>query len=389
MKADGELGLSEVLSTIAEILRAGGVLRPILVDDDLRLVGHQEILDALKKIGAKLVPISKSDSRIFIPIESLGIYDDVSPSPMRIYRDTLELLYRGWPTPLVGLRSLSRNGLRVWAKLEGFNPYSWSIKDRIGWYMFVKALEKRGVSDVKRLIYEATSTNTGLALAAMAAIHGFSAKFYIPSSIQKASDTLLKVMGAEVVRVPKTLTIEFVNEVEEAARKEGALHLNQFENDYNFEVHLRYTAKELEVQLRHARIIPKAVIGGIGTSGHMSAISFYFKNRFRGSVSVYCVQPKEGEVIPGIRRVESGMKWIHWVGVDEVVDVGRDEAIEAAIEVARKEGILIGLSSGAVVAGFKKLLKERDLNGGDYVLVFPDHGFKYVEQFNEYFASKG
>jgi len=374
---------------MAEMLREGGVRKPVVVNEELRVLGNSTTLEALRRLGVKLVPVTYGkDGEVFTPLEELGFYEDVAPSPLRVYNSTLELLYRGWPTPLVKLQALSSNGVRVWAKLEGFNPYSWSIKDRIGWYMFVKALERLGERR-RKVIYEATSTNTGLALAAMAAIHGFSAKFYIPSSIQKASDTLLKVMGAEVVRVPKTLTIEFVDEVDEAAKREGAIHLNQFENDYNFEVHLRFTAKELELQLRHAGVTPKAIVGGIGTSGHMSAITFYFKNKFNDSVRVYCVQPAPNEVIPGIRRVESGMKWIHWVNIDGLIDVSRDEAIEGAISVARSEGILVGLSSGAVIAGFRKLLESGVLGDGDYVLVFPDHGFKYVEQFEEYLSRKG
>lgn len=386
LKANDEFKLADVLGAIGKILRAGGVEKPVIVDKDLSIVGNAMVYDALKRLGAKLVPVASEEKEIFVPLEQLGIYDDINPDPMRVFGSTLELLYRGWPTPLVLLRSLSDGERRVWAKLEGFNPFSWSVKDRIGWYMFVKALEKKG-GFRRKLIYEATSTNTGMALAAMAAIHGFKARLYIPSCIQKASDTLLTIMGAEVVRVPKTLTIEFVDDVDKDATQEGAIHLNQFENDYNFEVHLRYTAKELELQLRHAKINPVAILGGIGTSGHMSAIAFYFKNKWRGKIQVFCVQPKPEHVIPGIRRIESGMKWIHWVNIDEVIDVGRDEAIREAIELARKEGIIIGLSSGAVVAGFKKMLEKGKFDKGDYVLIFPDHGFKYVEQFSEYLGA--
>ena len=386
LRASKELELKETLDHLARILRTGGVEKPVITDQELNVIENLEVFEALKKLGAKLVPVATGAMKTFVPLEQLGIYDDISPDPLRVYGNTLELLYRGWPTPLVFLRSLSSNGRRVWAKLEGFNPYSWSIKDRIGWYMFTKALEKQGIIS-KKIIYEATSTNTGIALAAMAAIHGFTAKFYIPSSLQKASDTLLRVMGAEVVRVPKTLTVEFVDDVDKAAKEEGALHLNQFENDYNFEVHLKYTVKELELQLRHAKINPAAIIGGIGTSGHMSAIAFYLRNRWRGNLGIYCVQPKPEHVIPGIRRIESGMKWIHWIPIDGVIDVGKEEAIKEAIEIARKEGILIGLSSGAVVAGFKKLITEHGVDKGDFVLIFPDHGFKYVEQFSDYLSS--
>ena len=155
---------------MAEILREGGVRKPVVVNEELRVLGNSTTLEALRRLGVKLVPVTYGeDGEVFTSLEELGFYEDVSPSPLRVYSNTLELLYRGWPTPLVRLQALSSNGVRVWAKLEGFNPYSWSIKDRIGWYMFVKALESLGERK-REVIYEATSTNTGLALAAMAAI---------------------------------------------------------------------------------------------------------------------------------------------------------------------------------------------------------------------------
>ncbi len=375
--------LNNILVKVTQILRENSVRETIVVDENFTVNDNYELYWALSLLGVKYAPISSSlVKEINIPLEVLGLFEDINPSLYRVFNNTLELLYRNWPTPLVKLKTLSTNKLNVWAKLEGFNPYSGSIKDRIGWYMFIN----KGDSKTKKLLYEATSTNTGMALAAMAAIHGYKAKLYLPASIQKVSDTLLKVMGAEVVRKPKTLTVEFVDEVEEDARKDNAVHLNQFENDYNFEVHLKYTAKEIEIQSRSVGFIPTAIIGGIGTSGHMSAIAFYFKNRFRGHTRIYCVQPAEGHVIPGIRRIETGMKWIHMVNVDKIIDVERDEAIREAINIARTEGILVGLSSGAVTAGFKKLVEEGVLSEGNIVLVFPDHGFKYFEQFEDYLS---
>ncbi|MEM2318672.1 MAG: PLP-dependent cysteine synthase family protein, partial [Candidatus Bathyarchaeia archaeon] len=97
------------------------------------------------------------------------------------------------------------------------------------------------------------------------------------------------------------------------------------------------------------------------------------------------VQPAQNEVIPGIRRVETGMKWIHWTKFDEIVDVKQSEAVEAAIKIARKEGLLVGLSSGAVVYAFQKIADEK----GVYVLVFPDSGYKYAEQFEAHLKTRG
>ncbi|ABL88912.1 cysteine synthase [Pyrobaculum islandicum DSM 4184] len=380
VKSDVFYKLSDLLSVAGDILRQGGVVKSIGVDDALRVVEGHEVFHALKLLGVRRVPISRGRSKeVYVPLETLGFYDDVACPGLRVFDNTVELLYKNWPTPLFKLRSLSRRGLTVWAKWEAYNPFSWSIKDRVGWYMFTKALEEGRVS---QLLYEATSTNTGMTLAAMAAIHGVRARLYLPSTAQKSSDVWLKTLGAEVVRVSKPLTVDFVGDVEREAARDGAIHLNQFENDRNFEVHLKYTAKELDLQLRHTGVFPRAIIGGLGTSGHMSALSFYFKNRYRGSVKIYGVQPAVGHVIPGIRRIETGMKWVHLVELDGVVDITREDAVNAAIEVARKDGILIGLSSGAVASAFLKIADR--LEEGHYILIFPDNGLKYAEIYSTY-----
>jgi cysteine synthase/O-phosphoserine sulfhydrylase/cystathionine beta-synthase len=108
--------------------------------------------------------------------------------------------------------------------------------------MIVEALER---GELKEVIYEATSTNTGIALTSIADILGVKAKLHIPQTIQKVSDTYLKVLGAEVVRLPVGLTVEAIGQVDSVARINNATHLNQFENDANFKVHLKYTAREL------------------------------------------------------------------------------------------------------------------------------------------------
>lgn len=371
-----ELGehLARLLSEVARILSEGRVEWP-------PRSGRELAEEALRVLGCRI-----PDRDGVFALEDLGFYDDVSPAPLRVFESTEELLYRNWPTPLVKLRSLSDGTIRVWAKLEFFNPFSMSVKDRIGWAMINEHLARN--SGRVAAFYEATSTNTGMALAAMGAIKGLKVKLFLPVTIQRASDVLLAVMGAEVCRKPKALTVEFIDEVEEEAKRSGGVHLNQFENDANFKVHLRYTAKELDLQARSASLDLRGIIGGIGTSGHMSAISLYFKARYRDRTRIYGVQPAPGTTIPGIRRVETGMKWIHYVRFDGIIDITPDEALEHTVRVARSEGVLIGLSSGAVTAAFSKLRREGVLEEGDYVLVYPDHGFKYVEQFAKFLSKE-
>jgi len=377
---EGGIGFEEFLKLAGELLRRGGVWRTVAVDELLRVVEGSEMALSLLKLGVKSMPVSYGRSEeVFVDLETLGFYEDIKPDPLRVFEDVEDLLRFSWPTPLVKLKALSRGGVKAWAKLEGFNPFSMSVKDRVGWYMFKKAVEK-GRGAAPKMLYEATSTNTGIALAAMCAQYGCRLKAFIPSTVSKAGEILLKIFGAEVVRSGKPLTADILGDVEKLAEEDGAVHLNQFENDANFEVHLRFTAKELDLQVRGRKLNLKGIIAGIGTSGHLSALSFYFKNRYGDSVKVVAVQPAEETPIQGIRRIESGMKWIHKVKVDRIVDVELAEAAKTVVEIARREGILVGLSSGAVAYAFEMLSDGGELEEGDYVLVFPDHGFKYVEQ---------
>ncbi|MGC8939301.1 MAG: pyridoxal-phosphate dependent enzyme [Candidatus Bathyarchaeia archaeon] len=353
------------------------------LQNGLKPVTKETIIEAGLK-GPKLPPKSfkvlNEPLQISIPLKNLLAQKDSSRNHLKVYSSTLELLYEGWPTPLVKLNSISNDKLSVWAKLEGFNPFSNSVKDRIGFSMIMEAKER---GNLKEILYEATSTNTGIALTSIANIMGVKAKLYIPKTIQKASDIYLKVLGAEVVRLPVGLTVEAIDQVDNEAKRDKAAHLNQFENDANFKVHLKHTAREIDEQLASLGLKPSCIIGGLGTSGHMSAISFYFKTKYKNNIKIMGVQPAPNEVIPGIRRIETGMKWYHWVQFDKIIDVTQKEALEGAIQIAREEGLLVGLSAGAVFSAFNKIEEEQ----GICVLVFPDTGYKYAEQFENYFAN--
>uniref|UniRef100_A0A7C5TJI0 Pyridoxal-phosphate dependent enzyme n=1 Tax=Ignisphaera aggregans TaxID=334771 RepID=A0A7C5TJI0_9CREN len=378
-----DIGLEEFLKIASDILRNGGIDKTIVINSNGKVIENNNLCIVLKKLGVKYIPISYYVTEyIFIPLETLRFFDDIDPNKYRVFKDSEELLYRNWPTPLVRLKKSSIDDKVAWAKLEGFNPWSMSVKDRIGWYMYRKAIEKYGAKG-PHLLVESTSTNTGLAIASMCSIYGSKLRAYIPSTVSVTGELLLKIFGVDVIRSPKPLTVDLIDEVEDVARREDAVHLNQFYNDANLEVHLRYTAKELELQIREAGIVPKAIFGGLGTSGHMSAISIYFKNRFRG-VKIYGVVPKLGTAIQGIRRIESGMKWIHHVEIDEVIEVSPDDAVKGVLDVVRSDGIFIGLSSGAVYHAYRKMAIDGKLDKGDYILIFPDIGFKYVEQISKY-----
>ncbi|WP_062662588.1 pyridoxal-phosphate dependent enzyme [Aeropyrum camini] len=162
------------------------------------------------------------------------------------------------------------------------------------------------------------------------------------------------------------------------ARSGGLVHVNQFYNDANFEAHMRGTAREIFVQSRRGGLRLKGVSGSLGTSGHMSAVAFYLQSVDPG-VKAVLVQPAKDASIPGIRRVETGMLWINMLDIDySLAEVTLEEAVEAMAEVARSDGLIIGPSGGAAVKALAKKAGEGELEPGDYVVVVPDTGFKYV-----------
>ncbi|MEM0015268.1 MAG: pyridoxal-phosphate dependent enzyme [Zestosphaera sp.] len=376
-----EVDFKKFLEMSGDILRTGGVKGAIMVDSLNNVVEGNALCDVLRRLGCTYVPVVKAGSEdvegsLFTPLESLGFYDELSPPPARVFMSTEELLYRNWPTPLVLLKSMSNNSLRVWAKLEWYNPFSCSIKDRIAWYMLRETLRRS--SGLKKL-YEATSTNTGLALAGLSNNYGLKTRLYVPSTAQQCVDYIFRLLGAEVIRGRASITVEMIEDVREDALRNGALNLNQFENDLNFEAHLRYTAKEIELQAREAGLRLTAVVSGLGTSGHLSGISHYMKNRYGDRVRIIGAQPTPGSIIPGIRRIETGMKWVHLVRVDKIYDVTLEDALEGVINVARGDGIMIGLSGGAVVSATRRAINDGLIADGDVVVIIPDHGLKYVE----------
>ena len=165
--------------------------------------------------------------------------------------------------------------------------------------------------------------------------------------------------------------------MKEKADIEGATNLNQFINEANYDAHYRYTSLELVNQINAIGKIPTAIVAGIGTSGHIAAISKRMKETFGKDVKIVGVQPTKGDSIPGIKRIETKPKWLSLSEIDFIEEVSRNDAINEVIKIARNEGLLIGLSAGAVVKAFKNIKVK--LGSGLYVLIFPDDAFKYIE----------
>jgi cysteine synthase A len=276
------------------------------------------------------------------------------PSLRRVYTSPAELLTGGWPTPML---KISEGPREAYAKLDFFNPFSNSIKDRTAYYL----LKSVGGSKV----VEVSSGNFALALGALGNIMGRGVKVYLPASSDYIAP-FLEYLGVEYHIVDVTSTIEALELLEKDLR-EGMVHPNQFENDMNFIAHLR-TAAEIDWQLSEIGRRPGYIIAAVGTSGHASALGFYFGTKY--GARLIAVQPRDW--IPGMRRVETGMKWIGMAG-PEIVEVSLEEALDGVRSFARRFGLLIGPSAGAVYAAFL-----RRAESGVYVLIFPDGLFKYA-----------
>jgi cysteine synthase A len=261
----------------------------------------------------------------------------------------------------------------VWAKLEFFNPLSRSIKDRTIFFLLRRFLNDGLYGG---LVEEASSGNVAVALAALANIYGFRYRAYTTKHLPRTTEVLLRVLGAEVVKVDRDSIDEgFWRWVRDNATRDGAINLNQFENTDNPEGHYYFTGGEIVDQFMSIGRRPRVLIAGIGTGGHVTGIARRLRDAF-GDVYVVGVEPAINNVIPGIKRLESGTRWAREV-VDEVIDVSLEEAVDGVIRVARSEGLLIGLSSGAVFQAFLKV-RER-LGDVTYLLIFPDDIYKYID----------
>jgi len=261
----------------------------------------------------------------------------------------------------------------VWAKLEFFNPLSRSIKDRTVFFLLRRFLNDGLYGG---LVEEASSGNVAVALAALANIYGFRYRAYTTKHLPRTTEVLLRVLGAEVVKVDRDSIDEgFWRWVRDNATRDGAINLNQFENADNPEGHYYFTGGEIVDQFMSIGKRPRVLIAGIGTGGHVTGIARRLRDTF-GDVYVVGVEPAINNVIPGIKRLESGTRWAREV-VDEVIDVSLEEAVDGVIRVARSEGLLIGLSSGAVFQAFLKV-RER-LGDVTYLLIFPDDIYKYID----------
>lgn len=277
-------------------------------------------------------------------------------------------------TPLVALRNIPVNpGVSIFCKLEGQNPGG-SVKDRAAYNMIKSALDRGDIKKGDRLI-EATSGNTGIALAMVANFLGLKITLVMPDNSTKERILSMEAYGAKVILTPAAKTIEYSRELaEEMVSKEDYLMLNQFANPDNFWAHYKTTGPEIwrdtDGKVTH-------FVSAIGTTGTIMGVSRYLKEK-NPHIQIVGTQPTEGSQIPGIRRwsPEFLPKIFDASRVDRVIDVSQEQATDMTRRMAKEEGILAGMSSGGALHAAIEISKE--LDSGIIVCITCDRGDRYL-----------
>jgi len=300
----------------------------------------------------------------------------------RIYSD---ITWTIGNTPLVRLNNITK-GLHadVLAKVESFNPMG-SVKDRIGLAMIEEA-ERQGKIKKGTTIIEPTSGNTGIALAGVCAARGYKLKLVMPETMTVERRKLLKALGAELILTPGADGMRgAVSKAEQMATDDPSLYYipQQFQNPANPAAHIRTTAEELWKDTDGKL---DAIVAGVGTGGTITGVASAIKNR-KPDFKAFAVEPAESPVLsggnPGPHRIQGiGAGFIPDVLrldlVDEVIRVTGDNAVATARRLAKEEGILAGISSGAATYAALQIASRQEMNGKIIIVILPDTGERYL-----------
>lgn len=302
---------------------------------------------------------------------------------MNIYNSIDEIIGK---TPLMELKNIEKElnlEAKIFGKLEGMNPAG-SIKDRAALNMILDA-EKKGLIEKGGTIIEPTSGNTGIGLAALAASRGYKAIFVLPESMSVERRNLLKAYGAEVVLTAKELGMKGCMDKAEELKKElpNSFIPGQFDNKANAEAHYKTTGPEIWEET-DGKI--DVLVAGIGTGGTITGIGTYLKEKNQ-DVEIIAVEPAGS---PLLTEGKTGPHNLQGIGanfvpsilnrevLDKIITITEDEAYEMGRLTARKEGYLVGISSGAALSAAVKLAKEQAYFGKNIVVVLPDSGERYL-----------
>jgi len=277
-------------------------------------------------------------------------------------------------TPLVALENIPvQPNVKIYCKLEGQNPGG-SVKDRAAFFMIKEALRRGDIQKGAKLV-EATSGNTGIALAMMAQLLGVKMTLIMPDNSTRERVVSMEAYGAKVILTPAERTIEYSRELaEEMVKEKGYFMLNQFENTDNLLSHYRTTGPEIwrdtQGEITH-------FVSAMGTTGTIMGVSKYLKEQ-NPEVQIVGTQPTEGSSIPGIRRwsPEFLPKIFDSSRVDQILDVSEAEAVAMTRRMAKEEGVLAGMSSGGALHAALKIAEG--LESGVMVCIACDRGDRYL-----------
>jgi cysteine synthase A len=285
-------------------------------------------------------------------------------------------------TPLVRINRINEGGAEILAKLEFYNPSS-TVKDRIGIAM-VDAAERSGELKPGGSIVEATSGNTGIALAMVGAARGYKVILTMPDSMSKERRALLRAYGAELVLTPAAEGMRgAVAKAEQIGVEQGAVQVRQFANEANPEIHRKTTAQEI---WRDTNGEVAALVAGVGTGGTITGIGQVLKE-LNPDIKVFAVEPAASPILNGgspaghpIQGIGANFvpEILDTTVYDEVLDATADDAVKWSRLAASKEGILGGISSGAALWGANEISKRPEFAGKKIVVIIPSFGERYL-----------
>ncbi len=302
---------------------------------------------------------------------------------LNIFNSVSELIGN---TPLLKLNNVEKSyelKSNLYAKLEGFNPAG-SSKDRVGLNMLLQA-EKTGVLNKDTVIIEPTSGNTGIGLTAVASSKGYKVIIVMPDSMSVERIKLLKAYGAELVLTDGNLGMKGAIEKAEEIHKQipNSFIAGQFENPANPEIHYQTTAPEIYTALDGKVDI---FIAGVGTGGTITGVGKYLKEK-NPSVQIIGVEPFDSPFLTkgvagkhGIQGIGAGFipKILDTTLLNEVITVKEEDAYKVGREFSKTEGVLIGISSSAVLYAGLQVANRKENQGKNIVMLFPDSGDRYL-----------
>jgi cysteine synthase len=292
-------------------------------------------------------------------------------------------------TPLVELGTMldeDAGETRLFAKLESFNPGG-SVKDRIGVAMIEAAEAEGRIEPGRTTIVEATSGNTGIALAFVCAAKGYELVLTLPQGMSRERESLLRLYGA---RVDITESMggmgEAVQAAREMARRDDVFLPDQFSNPANPEAHRRTTGPEIAEDLENEVDV---LVAGVGTGGTITGVGEYLRERCNPALKIVAVEPRGSAVLSGgavgphrIQGIGAGFvpPVLNRELIDEVISVSDDDAIQTAWRCAKRAGLLAGISGGAALWAALQVAARPESAGARIVVVMPDSGERYVSQ---------